>query len=54
MASDSVAAAWGELREAHWQRARERFDAALAVEETPEAFEGLSWAGDSGSPTWSP
>ena len=44
MASDQVAAGWGELREAHWKSARERFQAALAAEETPEAFEGLSWA----------
>jgi LuxR family transcriptional regulator, maltose regulon positive regulatory protein len=44
MSSDPVAAGWGELREAHWQGARERFQAALADEATPEALEGLSWA----------
>jgi LuxR family transcriptional regulator, maltose regulon positive regulatory protein len=42
--SDPVAAGWGELRQARWESARELFQAALAVEETPEAFEGLSWA----------
>jgi LuxR family transcriptional regulator, maltose regulon positive regulatory protein len=42
--SDQVAAGWGELRDARWEAARELFRAALALEETPEAFEGLSWA----------
>jgi LuxR family transcriptional regulator, maltose regulon positive regulatory protein len=42
--SDRVAAAWDELRGARWEAARELFRAALAIEETPEAFEGLSWA----------
>ena len=42
--SDRVGAAWSELREARWEAARELFRAALAVEETPEALEGLSWA----------
>jgi LuxR family transcriptional regulator, maltose regulon positive regulatory protein len=42
--SAAVAAGWGELRAARWEVARELFGAALAVEETPEAFEGLSWA----------
>jgi DNA-binding CsgD family transcriptional regulator/tetratricopeptide (TPR) repeat protein len=32
------------LREARWDTARERFEAALAAEETAESFEGLSWA----------
>jgi DNA-binding CsgD family transcriptional regulator len=35
---------WEALREARWTQARERFEAALALEETPEALEGLSWA----------
>jgi LuxR family transcriptional regulator, maltose regulon positive regulatory protein len=35
---------WRELRQADWAAARERFGEALAAEETPEAFEGLSWA----------
>ena len=33
-----------ELREARWDAARESFEATLAADETPEAFEGLSWA----------
>jgi DNA-binding CsgD family transcriptional regulator len=32
------------LRRARWEAARELFGAALADDETPEAFEGLSWA----------
>ena len=35
---------WAELEQARWDAARELFQAALAVEETPEAWEGLSWA----------
>jgi hypothetical protein len=41
--SDAVAAGAKELREARWDAARDRFGAALAAEETPEALEGLSW-----------
>ncbi|MGH2714736.1 MAG: hypothetical protein ACRDM7_12775, partial [Thermoleophilaceae bacterium] len=37
-------AGWAELAEAHWDAARACFEEALAAEETPEAFEGLSWA----------
>ena len=44
MSADPLVAGWGELRQAHWEAARERFQAALDVEETPEALEGLSWA----------
>jgi DNA-binding CsgD family transcriptional regulator len=40
----SDAPGWRELRQANWQAARERFQDALATEESPEAFEGLSWA----------
>jgi DNA-binding CsgD family transcriptional regulator len=43
-ASDRVARGWSELRAARWVAAREAFEHALAREETPEAFEGLSWA----------
>ena len=39
-----MVAAWDELRAARWESARELFRGAIAVEETPEAFEGLSWA----------
>ena len=35
---------WAELREARWDAARAAFEETLAREETPEAFEGLSWA----------
>jgi LuxR family transcriptional regulator, maltose regulon positive regulatory protein len=40
----TLVAGWSELRKAHWKAARERFEAALRTEETPEALEGLSWA----------
>ena len=42
--ADPVVAGWRELRAGRWEAARERFEAAVAVEETPEALEGLSWA----------
>ena len=35
---------WTELEQARWPAARDAFEAALAVEETAAAFEGLSWA----------
>ena len=44
VSQDALVAGWSELRQAHWEAARERFQAALEVEETPEALEGLSWA----------
>jgi LuxR family maltose regulon positive regulatory protein len=40
----ALVAGWSELRKARWKAARERFEAALRTEETPEALEGLSWA----------
>ena len=42
--ADPVVAGWRALRAARWEVARERFEAAVAVAETPEALEGLSWA----------
>ena len=42
--SASLADGWAELSEGRWEAARAFFEAALAAEETPEAFEGLSWA----------
>jgi LuxR family transcriptional regulator, maltose regulon positive regulatory protein len=42
--TDPVVAGWSELRAARWEAARDHFSAALAIDETPEAFEGLSWA----------
>jgi len=44
VASDRLHAGWAELREGRWAAARSLFEEALADEETPEAFEGLSWA----------
>jgi RNA polymerase sigma factor (sigma-70 family) len=35
---------WTELQQGRWEAARARFEEALVVEATPEAFEGLSWA----------
>ena len=35
---------WGELQEGRWEEARARFEQAVGAEETPEGFEGLSWA----------
>jgi hypothetical protein len=40
----SLEAGWAELAEGSWDAARASFEAAAAAEETPEAFEGLSWA----------
>jgi len=44
VAQEIVLAGRAELAAARWEAAREAFAAALADEETPEAFEGLSWA----------
>jgi ATP/maltotriose-dependent transcriptional regulator MalT len=41
---ERVQAGWAALREADWRGARTSFEETLAAEETPEAFEGLSWA----------
>jgi len=35
---------WTELQEGRWQAARTLFAEAVAAEQTPEAFEGLSWS----------
>jgi RNA polymerase sigma factor (sigma-70 family) len=35
---------WVELQEGRWEEARARFEQAVGAEETPEGFEGLSWA----------
>jgi hypothetical protein len=43
-APDPLARGWAELSEARWEAARAFFEESLAAEETPEAFEGLSWA----------
>ena len=43
-ASPPLDIGWTELREGRWEAARALFEEAVAAEETPEAFEGLSWA----------
>lgn len=40
----AVAEAWATLNRGEWERARDQFQAALACEDTPEAWEGLAWA----------
>jgi DNA-binding NarL/FixJ family response regulator len=42
---DPVQGGWAALAEGDWEGARVCFETALAVAETPEALEGLSWAG---------
>jgi LuxR family transcriptional regulator, maltose regulon positive regulatory protein len=44
LASSRLDAGWAELRNGRWQAAMALFEEATAAEETPEAFEGLSWA----------
>ena len=41
----AIADGWVALSQGAWGRARELFEEELAVEETPEALEGLGWAG---------
>jgi LuxR family transcriptional regulator, maltose regulon positive regulatory protein len=43
-ASDPLVAGWAELQQGRWDVARTLFERALAGWETPEGFEGLSWA----------
>ena len=43
--ADSLQAGWSALGKGNWAGARSCFEAALAAEETPEALEGLGWAG---------
>ena len=35
---------WTELQEGRWEAARALFERAVAIDETPGAYEGLSWA----------
>lgn len=42
--SDRLGDGWAALRAGRWEAARALFAAALAVRETPDALEGLSWA----------
>jgi ATP/maltotriose-dependent transcriptional regulator MalT len=43
-AEDRVRAGWAALARGAWDEARASFDAALSEAETPEGWEGLSWA----------
>jgi LuxR family transcriptional regulator, maltose regulon positive regulatory protein len=43
-ASDPVHTGWAELGAGRWDVAQALFEEALTEEQTPEAFEGLSWA----------
>jgi LuxR family transcriptional regulator, maltose regulon positive regulatory protein len=43
--ADPLDAGWCALSEGNWSGARASFEAALAGGETPEALEGLGWAG---------
>src|SRR5919109_3155173 len=43
-APDPLTAGWAQLGRGEWEAARSSFEYALAVDETPEALEGLSWA----------
>lgn len=40
----SLAPGWAALRDGRWAAARTAFVTALETEETPEAYDGLSWA----------
>ena len=44
-AADPLEGGWAALGRGDWQGARRCFAEAVASEETPEAFEGLGWAG---------
>jgi LuxR family transcriptional regulator, maltose regulon positive regulatory protein len=44
-AADPLDAGWAALSGGDWAGARARFEEALAAQETPEALEGLAWAG---------
>lgn len=44
-AADPMKAGWAALSGGDWEGARRCFEEALASGETPEAFEGLGWAG---------
>ena len=40
-----LVAGWAQLEAGEWEAARSSFERALALEETPEALEGLGWVG---------
>jgi len=43
-AAERAGAGWAELTAGRWAEARELFEQAVAVRESPEGLEGLSWA----------
>jgi LuxR family maltose regulon positive regulatory protein len=43
--TDPLVAGWAQLEDGEWDAARSSFKDALALEETPEALEGLGWVG---------
>jgi LuxR family transcriptional regulator, maltose regulon positive regulatory protein len=45
MTPHQLESGWSALSEGDWERARACFEEAVAAEETPEALEGLGWAG---------
>jgi hypothetical protein len=45
LSADRLVAGWAHLAEGEWDAARSSFEDALALEETPEALEGLGWVG---------
>ncbi len=42
--NSSLDGGWAELGKGHWDVALDCFERAVAKEESPEGFEGLSWA----------
>jgi DNA-binding NarL/FixJ family response regulator len=45
MTAHQLESGWAALSKGEWKRARACFEEAVAAEETPEALEGLGWAG---------
>src|SRR5919108_3728360 len=45
LSADPLVVGWAHLAEGEWDAARSSFEDALALEETPEALEGLGWVG---------
>ena len=44
LADDRLRAGWADLEVGRWEAARACFEQTLTSVETPEAYEGLSWA----------
>jgi LuxR family transcriptional regulator, maltose regulon positive regulatory protein len=45
LSADPLVAGWAQLKAGEWDAARSSFVDSLALEETPEALEGLGWVG---------